>query len=106
MHIMESSDDDVVGHRVLRRASRSWVVPVVVRARKRSVELGCLSGKEDHCLGALIDDELNGELVELRRDGGERRLELGEPAAQGLAPAVLVLVGMFAWVDRLIGTRW
>ena len=37
MHMMEGSDDNVVGPRVLRRVRWSRVVPVVVRAWKRSV---------------------------------------------------------------------
>ena len=53
MHTMEGSDDNVVGHRVLRRVRWSRVVPVVVRAWKRSVELGCLSRKEDDGLVAV-----------------------------------------------------
>ena len=101
--MMESSDDDVVGHRVLRRVRWSRVVPVVVRAWKRSVELGCLSRKEDDGLVAVGGEELKCELVELWRDGGEDRLELREPAAERLALAVPVMFWMKFGCGRLVG---
>ena len=79
------------------------VAPVVVRARKRSVELGCLSGKEDHGLVTVGEEELNRELVELWRDGGENRPELREPAAERLALAVPMLFWVKFGYWRLVG---
>ena len=70
---------------------------------KRSVELGCLSGKEDHGLVTVGEEELKCELVELWRDGGENRLELREPAAERLALAVPMLFWVKFGYWRLVG---
>ena len=69
----------------------------------RHPQLGGLSGKEDHGLVTVGEDELYRELVKLGRDGGEDRLELGKPATECLASSIPVLFGMECGIGGLVG---
>ena len=78
--------------------------PRVIGTWDSSVELCCLTGREDDDDGSVVNHAVDRELVLSRVAVGERRLELGEPAAQCDAASVPVMVWVMAFgrLERVV----
>ena len=87
-----SVDNNLVRDHVGVGVDWGRVVPVVMRPRECSVELGCLAGEADCCAGLMDHEQFDRERPEVGSDGGEYRLELVEPAAERFAATVPVMI--------------